>query len=321
MQEPRVRTLASVVPEATLVETSSAADFLAATREAGSVAVVDDQALAALSAPPECPVLAITDEQLPAVVNQLATHDWLHHVMAGTALASPIAKNHTKNILEALGDSGAPRLLDWVEKHVTGRRVRLVQASRRTERLEKLTQFFEDNSVSARTIQVLRDAAEELLTNAFYDAPVAARIVSEPISRTRDVCLPDDHACDLAYGCRDDFAFVRVRDPFGSLPRARLVEVLSRCARRDMQVEVDESMGGAGLGLWRIFSGATVVAISVIAGRSTEILVGMWKRLGTGSRPFCYDLFFEDRGGGRAWTLDSTVTTAVTLVDKSPHEP
>ncbi len=317
MQEPRVRALASVVPEATLVETSSAAELLAKAAETGAVAVIDDEALRQLKNGPACPVLAITDQPLPVVVGWLGAHPWFHHVIASSMLVSPTAKEHVTQVLQALGAPGAPRLLDWVEKQATGRRVRLVQASRRSERLEKLTQFFEDNSVSTRTVQVLRDAAEELLTNAFYDAPVAAGIVGEPISRTRDVCLPDDHACDLAYGCRDDFAFVRVRDPFGSLPRARLVEVLSRCARRDMQVEVDESMGGAGLGLWRIFSGASLVAISVVAGRSTEILVGMWKRLG-GTRPFCYHLFFEDRGSGRTWSLDNTVTTAVTLVDKSP---
>ncbi|MDQ3335001.1 MAG: hypothetical protein M4D80_07560 [Myxococcota bacterium] len=315
-----MRALASVVPRATLVEAHSAAELrAAAAAQPDSIAVIDDQGLRALESGPACPVLAITDELLPGVVSALGTHAWLDHVIASTALADPIAAEHVANVLAALSKRGAPRLLDWVEKakSVTGRRVRLVQASRRAERLDKLTQFFEENSVSGRTVQVLRDAAEELLTNAFYDAPVAARIVSEPISRTRDVCLPEDHACDLAYGCREDFAFVRVRDPFGSLPRARLVEVLSRCARRDMQVEVDESMGGAGLGLWRIFSGATAVAISVINGRSTEILVGMWKRVGAGPRPFCYDLFFEERGSARAWTLDSTVTTAVTLVDKT----
>ena len=45
-----------------------------------------------------------------------------------------------------------------------------------------------------------------------------------------------------------------------------------------MKVEVDETMGGAGLGMWRIFSGASFVAVSVLKHRHTEVLVGVAKR-------------------------------------------
>src|SRR5262249_45716732 len=142
-----------------------------------------------------------------------------------------------------------PRLLDWLGPTANGRRIRLTHASSRAARIEKMSDFFDANGVGSRTLQLLRDAAEELLTNAFYDAPVAAGRLKKPVSRTQDISLPDDSACDLAYACRDDLAIVRVRDPFGSLSRRRLVEVLSRCARSDMKVEVDETMGGAGLGM------------------------------------------------------------------------
>ena len=107
----------------------------------------------------------------------------------------------------------------------------------------------------------------------------------------------------MVYGYRDDLAVVRVRDPFGSLSRARLVEVLARCARTDMRVEVDETMGGAGLGLWRIFTVATFVAISVVNNKHTEFLVGIAKRT-AGPRPFAFHLFFKEPGHAvRRWKL------------------
>lgn len=322
MSEARLRALTGLLPDVKVQSVDSASALRTAAREKQAIAVVDDAALRTLPESPGCPVIALTDEHLPGAVNQLASHPWLDHVLGASTLANPLTGNHLGHVVRSLAMQEAPRLLDWVEEDtINGRRVRLVQASRRTERLDKITEFFEDNGVGSRMVQVLRDSAEELLTNAFYDAPVAAGVVSEPISRTRDVCLPDEHACDLAYGCRDDVAFVRVRDPFGSLPRARLVDVLARCARTDMQVEVDETMGGAGLGLWRIFSGATVVGISVVGGRSTEILVAMWKRSGAaGARPFGYHLFFDEgKGPRRGWAVDpdSTITTAVTLVEKT----
>jgi hypothetical protein len=185
----------------------------------------------------------------------------------------------------------------------------LTHSSKRVARLERMGEFFESKAVSPRTTQLLRDAAEELLTNAFYDAPVAAGAMKKPVSRTQDIALPDDSACDLAYGCREDLAIVRVRDPFGSLSRRRLVEVLSRCARTDMKVEVDETMGGAGLGMWRIFSGASFVGISVVKSQHTEVLVGIAKRATPGPRPFAFHLFFREDGKRRFWKLSDEETS------------
>jgi hypothetical protein len=185
-----------------------------------------------------------------------------------------------------------------------------------------MSEFFAANGVGSRTLQQLRDVAEELLTNAFYDAPVAAGALKRPVSRTRDISLPDDSPCELVYACREDLAIVRVRDPFGSLSRRRLVEVLSRCARTDMTVEVDETMGGAGLGMWRIFSSASFVGISVVKNRRTEVLVGGAKRAGSGPRPFAFHLFFSDSEKRRFWRPaddDSTrriLNQSVTLLSK-----
>jgi hypothetical protein len=318
--------------ETTLV--TSAREFLEARRDAKTVSFVDnstiaefDRAAAALGTPvdrisPPGPVIAICDDALQAAIGWLPTHPWLSHVVSASMLQHPMAAEHFGNVMLTLTNSGQPRLLDWLGPTIAGRRVRLAHASRRVERLERMSGFLDSKGVGSRTIQLLRDCAEELLTNAFYDAPVAAGALKQPISRTQDVSLPDDSACDMVYGCRDDLAIVRVRDPFGSLSRSRLVEVLTRCARTDMRVEVDETMGGAGLGLWRIFSTASFVAIAVVNNRHTEFLVGFGKRA-AGPRPFAFHLFFKEQGRAvRRWRLldaDSskpTVNKSVTIVTK-----
>lgn len=314
-----------------VVVASSASEFFAAKRDARTVSIVDQVNLVELSrAALESgvhidrtgPVIAIFDEPLQNTIGWVAAYPWLCHVVSAGMLRHPIAAEHLRNVIATLTSNRQPRLLDWLGPTVNGRRVRLARASKRVERLERLSAFLESRGVGARTIQQLRDAAEELLTNAFYDAPAAAG-VTQPISRTRDVRLPDDSACDMVYGCRDDLAVVRVRDPFGSLTRTRLVEVLTRCARTDMQVEVDETMGGAGLGLWRIFSAATFVAIAVVRNRHTEVLVGIGKRVSSARRPFAFHLFFrEDTRAAPAWRLldaDTTkplVNQSVTIVTK-----
>lgn len=299
----------TITPESQGTCVDSLDAFLAAMRAPDTIAFVDLGALAELSQVEEGlrpkNVVAIATESLAAAIGLLAPYPWLSHVISATMLEHPLVTEHLQNLFESLMDR-KPRLLDWLGPEVSGRRVRLTHASKRAARLDRMADYLESNGVSDRTIDVLRNATEELMTNAFYDAPVAAGAIDGPISRTLDVELPDEFACDLAYGCRDDLAIVRVKDPFGSLSRDRLVEVLTRCAQTGMSVEVDESMGGAGLGMWRIFSNATFVAISVAENRHTEILVGISKRV-PGVRPFAFHLFFGKGGHPRSWSLAEPV--------------
>lgn len=296
---------------------ASAQEFLDEPRAQGTVAFLDAAALDALDQlaaergtpinellPPGS-VIAIGDDVLQTPIGWLPARPWLSHVISAALLKHPYFPEHLGNIVATLTNGRRPRLTDWLAPSVLGRRVRLAQASKRAERIERMGEYFESHKVSSRTIQLLRDAAEEMLTNAFYDAPVAAGVVSHAIPRTQDVVLSDESACDMVYGCRDDLAVVRVKDPFGSLTRERLIEVLTRCARTDMQVEVDESMGGAGLGLWRLFTVATFVAISVVPNRHTEVLVGIAKRGAPGSaRPYAFHLFFKEPGRAlRRWQM------------------
>jgi hypothetical protein len=298
-----------------IIVVGTARAFMDARRDAKTVSFMDNSTIAELDRTavelgvpmdemtPPGPVILICDEALQAAIGFLPAHPWLSHVVSGSMLQHSMAVEHLRNVMSTLVSGRQPRLLDWLGSSVSGRRVRLAHASRRAERLERMGEFLDGKGVGTRTIQLLRDAAEELLTNAFYDAPVAAGALKHAVSRTQDVSLPDDNACDMVYGCRDDLAIVRVRDPFGSLSRARLVEVLTRCARTDMRVEVDETMGGAGLGLWRIFSAASFVAVSVLNNRHTEFLVGIAKRA-SGPRPFGFHLFFKEHGRPvRRWKL------------------
>jgi hypothetical protein len=100
-------------------------------------------------------------------------------------------------------------------------------------------------------------------------------------------------------------AVVRVRDPFGALTRERLVEVLTRCAHTDeMPIDLDGSMGGAGLGLWQVATAASVFAISVVKDHHTEILIGVETRP-TKPAPFAFHLFFRGGARRRIWkTVD-----------------
>ena len=295
------------------------------TANESSIAFIDEPTLDRLEPgilPLPYPVVVVCDGPLQTAVGLLGTHPWLCHVLSSTLLQLPVATTHLSNLVGTFEDGGKPRLLDRMREKFTGRRVELTQASRRAGRLEKMGDFFDSLGVGARTIQFLRDAAEELLTNAFYDAPVSAGAVANPISRTCDVTLPKETPCDMVYGCTDEFALIRVRDPFGALSRERMVEVLTRCARTDMAVEIDESMGGAGLGLWRIFAIATFVAVSVVEGHHTDVVVGISKKYPGKQRPYAFDLYFRPSDKKRRWqTMQHRPSEhTFTIVDDSDQE-
>ncbi|HEY0254708.1 MAG TPA: hypothetical protein VGC41_24450 [Kofleriaceae bacterium] len=297
----------------------SLAEFIAARAEPSNVGILDYSTVAPAF---DCrtlgtgEIIAFCDGTVSNAVQWLA-NDALSHVASVSMLDHPSGPDLLDNVLATINTATKPRLLDWLTNNVVGRRVRLTHAGGRAERLDKLSDFFTTHGFGVRTVEQIRDAAEELLTNAFYDAPAASGLFKKPVSRTQDVELPSDSACDLAYGYRDQLAVVRIRDPFGSLTRKRLIEVLLRCSSSEMDVRPDESMGGAGLGMWKIFASATFVAVSVVNHRHTEILVGFTKRNVAGARTFGFHLFFREGTKRRFWTIRKDDDTERAAINRS----
>jgi hypothetical protein len=288
------------------VKINSTKELLENARDPNIVVFIDAHALENLdriSALLPAYVVGVAHDTIAHTISWLGPRTWLAHVVSASLFEHPLAVEHMRNLLGSLTSNREIRLLDWISTDTEGRRVKLAHASKRGERLERMVEYLVERGISPRLVEQARDAAEELLTNAFYDAPVSAGAMPKPISRTQDVELPEKNACDLAYGCRGgELAIVRVRDPFGSLTRERLTEVLLRCSRSDMDVRVDESMGGAGLGMWKVFSSALFVAVSVVRQHHTEILVGIGKRP-PGTKPFAFHLFFGEGRKRRFWNL------------------
>jgi hypothetical protein len=301
--------------------TIAALDELAAELDDDEVLLPERRRLAA--AVSLGPVILIADDPA-AIMPALPTRPWLSHVIGAAFLEQPLARTHLDRVVEAVTTSAAPRLMDWVEPEASGRRVGLLHASRRFERLERMGEYLASKRVGPAVVQQLRDTADELLTNAFYNAPFAAGAVEQPIPRTEDVSLPKESACDLAYGVRDDLAFVRVRDPFGSLPRVKLLDVIARSARAKSL----DATPGTGRGLWRVLSTASVAAVSVISNQHTEVLVGIIEQASTASRPFAFHLFFKDSAKRRLWqsarqdtaitdqTMNNTLVSIVVAKDE-----
>ncbi|TNF31434.1 MAG: hypothetical protein EP329_12275 [Deltaproteobacteria bacterium] len=142
----------------------------------------------------------------------------------------------------------------------------------REQVLDELAAFLAERGVRSRIARTVVDAAEELVTNALYDAPTDAtgrRIYSE-IDRRHAVFLGADDRPTLRAGVDDSDVVVAVHDPHGSLSLDTVKRYLVKGLRAGPD-QVDDKKGGAGLGLARIFSMVDRLAVFVDPGRTTEV--------------------------------------------------
>lgn len=271
--EARTKTLRSLLSWESVAVTTRAQLMLEA-RRPGTVVFVDRDRLHQLDEPVWAPVVCIVDagppEMLSTVIGLLEQYPRVTHHVGASLFAKPNAGSYLAKLVArmALGEE-----LSVVSEGGVGRVALLAQSSRREVRLERMREFLEKHGIGERLIAKACDIFEELATNALYDAPVEAGFIPRAVSRTEDIELPVERACQVTYGVEDDTVFLRVRDTFGALPLRRLVAVLKRCNR--VGAELDESRGGAGLGMWRVFSLATTLAITVVPGQLTEVVVSL----------------------------------------------
>ena len=287
--EAHAALLVAALP-APVVVVKTAAEFVAAIIEQRPlVAFIDIDLVAQVDGlTTDVAIVGIIDDTLAQTVKWLQSVSSLAHVVTVGLLSTPKARAHLE-MLRARLEQGPG--YDTISADSVGRVALLAGSNRREARLERMRDFFAKQGLSISATSSIIDVAEELITNALYDAPVEAGYFPDAIPRTDDVELPPEHACEVSYGMDQGNAFVRVRDPFGALTRARSLDVLRRCNANG--VSLDESRGGAGLGLWRVFTTASKITISVIPGRVTDVLVWVApKKRGAGKHLLAIHMFF-----------------------------
>ncbi len=155
--------------------------------------------------------------------------------------------------------SGTP-----VHTHVLGR------SGERKAALSDLERFADSLELPQDRRGRVQLVADELLGNAFFDAPRDA--AGEPLHRAGgpEVVLDAEHRVTLAYACDGQTLAVSVRDGFGTLTRARVAERLRRIGDPDLAPA--EGPGGAGLGLIMVHASADQLLFRLAPGRSTEVV-------------------------------------------------
>lgn len=119
-------------------------------------------------------------------------------------------------------------------------------------------------------------SAEEMATNAIYDAPLAGQHsqLYQGISKSRPFDLRCEHWVRCEWGCNGDIFAVGVRDYWGGLSHSCVVEHLQKIqyAGQASQLLEYKPGGGAGLGFFKIFLSSHALIVQVREGQCTEVI-------------------------------------------------
>lgn len=152
--------------------------------------------------------------------------------------------------------------------------VQFSEAREKHNILDQLNGTLDDLSVSTSLRADIVTVADELLTNAIFNAPFVDKSNKESGAprENPDVGMEDGKTGEFFCGADDERIVIGCRDPYGRLNVIKLLEKVRRC----YETSVAENMnmtgrGGAGIGSYMIFNSSTSYFVVVDEDRITLV--------------------------------------------------
>lgn len=151
----------------------------------------------------------------------------------------------------------------------------------KTSAIQELHQFLESLLCQPRTIQKVLMVADELLMNAIYCAPCDRSGSPKYLDMigTGDLVLESGERVDFRYACDGRSVALSVGDRFGRLERSKVFRYLKSHFYEE-RAEMEEKVGGAGLGLHMVFGAATQLVFNIEPGLQTEVIATFYLHSG-----------------------------------------
>jgi hypothetical protein len=168
---------------------------------------------------------------------------------------------------------GSHELLNWGASTVTFRPRTTRDRDQTVQAVELVATRF---GMSRRAAAMAADASHELLMNAMYDAPIDAtghpRYAGD---RQAQISLLDHEIPTLRLTVDGAHLALDISDPFGRLHRSKVFGGLLRgrtgAVAPSASSVLDESHGGAGLGMFNLYNSSAVLRVEVQPGHQTLV--------------------------------------------------
>lgn len=184
-----------------------------------------------------------------------------------------LAEELTVTALKLLRDDifGFEKYLSWGVEAAT---VELDDAAQRGEVVDALGRDVRALGLGPRVATLAALVADELMSNAIYNAPVDGSgrrtRVEEPRHAPRRLGGRD--RVRLRYACDARYLAVEVTDLYGSLERKTILDRLSKTVRPRAQGKVEQKQPGAGLGLGLSYSCCNHLVFNIDRGVRSEVI-------------------------------------------------
>ncbi len=169
----------------------------------------------------------------------------------------------------AANPGATPPLAAYLDWGYTAIELGVRSTAERDSAVAKIQDFVGALAVPKRISEMFAELGHELIMNAIYDASIDSLGRPKYASdRKADVVLDEAEQPTVKLGTDGTRLVLQVRDPFGRLERKHVVEGLARGLAGG---EMDQTHGGAGLGMMVCHNASSAMLFDVARGRHTEV--------------------------------------------------
>jgi len=193
----------------------------------------------------------------------------IDHVLGRRNFESPPPAWELTMLARRLQGGPAPPLGAYLDWGFSALDLEVRATADRDAAAARIQDFVGALQVPRRIAELFAELGHELIMNAMYDAPVDAqgrpRYASD---RKANIVLADHERPVVRIATDGTRLAMQVRDPFGRLARRHVVDGLARGLAGG---ELDESGGGAGLGMMVCHNASTALIFDVAPNKHTEV--------------------------------------------------
>jgi hypothetical protein len=169
----------------------------------------------------------------------------------------------------AANPGASPPLAAYLDWGFTSVELDVRSTADRDVAVAKIAELVGALAVPKRIAEMFSELGHELIMNALYDAPIDAHGRAKYAGdRKADVTLEESERPTIKLGTDGTRLVLQVRDPFGRLERKHVVDGLARGLSGG---EMDQTHGGAGLGMMVCHNASSAMLFDVARGRHTEV--------------------------------------------------
>ncbi|HJZ88909.1 MAG TPA: hypothetical protein VKN99_27240 [Polyangia bacterium] len=152
-------------------------------------------------------------------------------------------------------------------------RVHVVDSREKPRYVQQVSDYAARLGCNPRTIELVETIVDEVVTNAIFNAPrdPDGKPKYAHLNRREPVTLATTEQAELLFACDGGYIGVAQVDPFGALTQDTVVGYLNRCLVKGPR-QVEEKLGGAGIGLFRVFQSLSKFVINIEPNHRTEVI-------------------------------------------------